>query len=200
MGRAAAPRFLLLAVAFLATAGRAVAGSGKQDLCDALAAKFQAALRSAAGRCRVDRDCAVYPTFVDCGGFTDKQSAATLVRIHKQYVDSKCGYTRIRCAAQAPQVPFCDGGQCRGKRAPCFELVSSFNQVLGAASGRCKADKDCASYPSGVVDCGGVTDRATAKKLDEIGAAHLKQPCGRVRCAHRRPAVPVCQAGSCKAR
>lgn len=174
--------------------------AAKPAECDALAAQFQKALAAAPGRCKADQDCAAYPTFIDCGGFTDRASAKKLSKIHARYTARGCGYSRVRCAKQRPQVASCDKGRCAGKTDPCYMLTEEFYGVLQAASGRCRTDADCARYPA-VVDCDGVTDKATAAKLAPLGAQFRKLRCKRARCAFRKVLPrPTCREGACKAR
>jgi len=83
---------------------------------------------------------------------------------------------------------------------PCAAFIGEFTKTLESAPGTCAANSGCACYPGGVGEasgCGGVTDAATVKTLDEIAGKYLAAGCNRtVDCAPWM-CDPKCVGGRC---
>lgn len=87
---------------------------------------------------------------------------------------------------------------CRESR--CESIRREFDGVLANASDTCVSDEGCALYPV-LVNCGGVTDAATAKRLTELHDKYRQEGCPRViACAPRIAEIPACVNGRCVGR
>lgn len=81
----------------------------------------------------------------------------------------------------------------------CAVHAAEFRRAMARATGQCSADTDCGCFDPvvGEAGCGGITDRATADRLQEIERAfHASScpwphQCGPWRCE------PVCRDGRC---
>lgn len=87
---------------------------------------------------------------------------------------------------------------CRESR--CESIRREFDGVLATASDTCVNDEGCALYPV-LVNCGGVTDAATAARLVELHEKYREMGCPRViACAPRLAEIPACVNGRCAGR
>ncbi len=87
---------------------------------------------------------------------------------------------------------------CRESR--CESARREFSRVLGEATDTCVSDEGCAIYPV-LVNCGGVTDAATAARLMELHEKYREMGCPRViACAPRIAEIPACVNGRCGGR
>ncbi len=87
---------------------------------------------------------------------------------------------------------------CRESR--CESIRREFSRVLGEATDACENDGGCALYPV-LVNCGGVTDAATAERLAELHERYRQEGCPRViACAPRLAEIPACVNGRCAGR
>ena len=87
---------------------------------------------------------------------------------------------------------------CRESR--CDSIRREFDGVLANAAGTCVSDEGCALYPV-LVNCGGVTDAATAKRLAELHERYRQEGCpGVIACAPRLAEFPACVNGRCTGR
>lgn len=78
----------------------------------------------------------------------------------------------------------------------CQRLIKQLEKVRGRG-GACKADRDCTCHP-GITDCGGVTDKRTAKRIVSIVGRYYRGNCPTYRrCALKR-CVVSCRAGACR--
>jgi hypothetical protein len=84
-----------------------------QDRCAQLAADFDAALGQATGACEKETDCGSYSAGVgkNCGGATDKASAARLATIKEEFRSLKCPHT-VHCAPRKVYGIECREGRC----------------------------------------------------------------------------------------
>lgn len=86
---------------------------------------------------------------------------------------------------------------------PCDEKLTEFDKVLTEATFECKKDKDCGCFETGLSrkpgqECGGVTDKAAAKKLDVIAKAAKKEACGTNAMCEPWTCDPICENGRCQ--
>jgi hypothetical protein len=83
--------------------------------------------------------------------------------------------------------------------SPCASIVAKYDGLV-ATGGACSTDKDCACFNGGVspkTGCGGVSDRTTATKLDQLRADYSTAKCGnRINCA-AWACDPKCTSGRC---
>jgi hypothetical protein len=80
----------------------------------------------------------------------------------------------------------------------CSAVVASYESLV-AAGGACKTDTDCACFNGGVsqkTPCGGVTDKATAAKLEASIKDYESGHCNALMCAAMM-CTPSCSAGHC---
>jgi hypothetical protein len=81
----------------------------------------------------------------------------------------------------------------------CPAIASRFRDTLAHAPGTCHVDADCGCYDPVVeeVGCGGVTDRATATRLQAIEAEFLGVGCPWPHLCAAIACTPVCHEGRC---
>jgi hypothetical protein len=82
--------------------------------------------------------------------------------------------------------------------ASCASTVAAYDGLV-AAGGACSADADCACFNGGVSTksaCGGVTDHATAAKLEKLTTDYEHGRCDALSCAATL-CSPACSAGRC---
>ena len=80
----------------------------------------------------------------------------------------------------------------------CASVVASYDGLV-ASGGACASDGDCECFQGGVSPksaCGGVTDRATAAKLETLRADYEHGACDALSCAGW-VCTPACRAGKC---
>lgn len=82
----------------------------------------------------------------------------------------------------------------------CSELAGRFARTVAGAPNRCTRNAGCASYASGISDCGGVLDKKTATELARLAAEYFKRGCGVTRRCAARVIQPTCKAGYCAER
>ena len=82
--------------------------------------------------------------------------------------------------------------------ASCATTLASYDALV-AGGGACSVDSDCECFAGGVSPksaCGGVTDRATAAKLESLRADYEHAQCDALSCAGWI-CSPKCVAGRC---
>ena len=81
----------------------------------------------------------------------------------------------------------------------CVNLAGRYDALLSGNHGNCQADTDCACF-GGLTEksqCGGLTDRATAVKLEAIRREYRDNQCNYFyRCAPWQ-CLPRCRGGRC---
>jgi hypothetical protein len=85
----------------------------------------------------------------------------------------------------------------------CDQRIADFDKTLKEASYECKKDADCGCYEAGLsrtpgYECGGVTDKAAAKKLDEITKASKKDACSNGAMCEPWTCAPICEESRCQ--
>jgi hypothetical protein len=88
----------------------------------------------------------------------------------------------------APPAPAAN--DCEAQRAAIRGLIA-------AAPRACATDADCGMYAGGPVDCGGVVDRASATRIQQLTDAFRAQQCRFAVHCGPRAAWPACQDGRC---
>ncbi|HLD45436.1 MAG TPA: hypothetical protein VJC18_08375 [bacterium] len=82
----------------------------------------------------------------------------------------------------------------------CDALNEQFANTLGQHSGHCLQDSECACFDAGgylSTPCGGVTDRYTAVKMNELIKLSIANKCGPAVACAPWLCQPVCKAGFC---
>jgi hypothetical protein len=175
----------------------------KKLSCRQLHKKYQHGVKNASLKCAANKDCVHYPDgYSTCGGIVTRavyekkmkpiyQELTRRKECRKTYPCPHLGSSRYK--------PVCHKGKCMSF---CDKLADRFATILKKAPGTCKADSDCAHYPGGLTDCGGITDKTTAQKLKTLfGEMRAKHKCILYRrCAKRVPLVPICEKGHCTGR
>lgn len=82
----------------------------------------------------------------------------------------------------------------------CADIEKRYDSVLSAATGACRADADCGCYHSvsKKSKCGGITDKKSAARLQDLSRKFIDADCeSHWECA---PWVcnPVCNHGRCR--
>jgi len=80
----------------------------------------------------------------------------------------------------------------------CASTLASYDALV-AGGGACSVDSDCECFQGGVSPksaCGGVTDRATAAKLESVRADYEHAQCDALSCAGW-VCAPKCSGGRC---
>lgn len=85
----------------------------------------------------------------------------------------------------------------------CEKHFADFDKILGTATYTCKKDADCGCFDVQVSrspgsECGGVVEKALAKKLDVISQAAKKESCATSAMCEAWTCDPVCDAGQCR--
>jgi len=83
------------------------------DRCMELSEEFEKVLAGGPGKCKKPADCAAYRAGVgqNCGGVTDKATAAKLARISDEFFAKDCDYT-VNCAPRGAFHAECLSGTC----------------------------------------------------------------------------------------
>lgn len=85
----------------------------------------------------------------------------------------------------------------------CEKHFADFDKILSTATYTCKKDADCGCFDVQVSrtpgsECGGVVEKALAKKLDVISQAAKKESCATSAMCEAWTCDPVCEAGQCR--
>ena len=83
---------------------------------------------------------------------------------------------------------------------PCVVKAAQFDVELKKNLTACKEDADCDCFPGGITrnaGCGGVRNKASAKKLHDINAEFGKMECKPVKSCAARECKPKCTDGQC---
>jgi hypothetical protein len=85
----------------------------------------------------------------------------------------------------------------------CDQAIADFDKTLQEASYECKKDADCGCFEAGLSrkpgnECGGVTDKAAAKKLADITKASKKDACSNGAMCEPWTCVPICEESRCQ--
>lgn len=85
----------------------------------------------------------------------------------------------------------------------CEKHFAEFDKLLGTATYTCKKDADCGCFDVQVSrvpgsECGGVVEKALAKKLDVIAQAAKKESCATSAMCEAWTCDPVCDSGQCR--
>jgi hypothetical protein len=85
----------------------------------------------------------------------------------------------------------------------CEKHFAEFDKLLGTATYACKKDADCGCFDVQVSrtpgsECGGVVEKALAKKLDAISQAAKKESCATSAMCEAWTCDPVCDSGQCR--
>jgi hypothetical protein len=85
----------------------------------------------------------------------------------------------------------------------CDQAIADFDKALEEASYECKKDSDCGCFEAGLSrkpgnECGGVTDKAAAKKLAQITKASKKDACSNGAMCEPWTCVPICEESRCQ--
>ena len=81
-----------------------------------------------------------------------------------------------------------------------MSIVTSYDALV-SSGGTCRTDADCECFQGGVSPqsaCGGVTDHATAAKLEKLRADYESGICNALSCAGWI-CKPACSSGHCAA-
>ncbi|HEY1957104.1 MAG TPA: hypothetical protein VGH28_15900 [Polyangiaceae bacterium] len=110
---------------------------------------------------------------------------------------ARVSFIVLACVAcrQAPRAPRADAG---ASPAACASTLASYDALV-VAGGACSVDADCECFQGGVSTksaCGGVTDRATATKLEALRAEYEHASCDALSCAASL-CRPVCVGERC---
>lgn len=84
---------------------------------------------------------------------------------------------------------------------PCVVAAAQYTNALRAGSDECNADGDCACYQGGIggaSGCGGVLNRESVAKLDEIGKRFRDMKCPHTQLCAAWACQPRCAQGHCK--
>jgi hypothetical protein len=95
----------------------------------------------------------------------------------------------------------CTTKSMRKTKTHCDVLSRLFGGLLSTRTKACQADKDCGTYPAGIVaDCGGVTLESIAIQLRRIGQAFSSSHCDfRLECKPMSIRRAFCRQGRCMA-
>lgn len=83
---------------------------------------------------------------------------------------------------------------------PCAEIIKAYTDALERASLDCKTDADCGCYSGGLgprSGCGGVVNRATLIKLQQLWLRFRDKGCRYTRQCAPRSCIPRCHQGQC---
>jgi hypothetical protein len=83
---------------------------------------------------------------------------------------------------------------------PCVVKAVNYDQAIESGSTACKTDADCGCYQGGIGDksgCGGVLNRASVKKLDDIAKEFHDMKCKITQDCAAWACRPHCEAGAC---
>ena len=85
----------------------------------------------------------------------------------------------------------------------CDKTLHDFDEALSAATYACKKDADCGCFPGQLSkipgnDCGGIVEKATAKKLDALVKDAKKNGCGTMAQCEPWTCEPICDEGRCQ--
>ncbi len=89
-------------------------------------------------------------------------------------------------------------GSSAATAPPCGSTLASYDALV-ASGGACTADADCTCFNGGVstkTPCGGVTDKATAVKLETLTTDYESGHCNGLSCA-AYTCIAACNAGRC---
>lgn len=103
-------------------------------------------------------------------------------------------------SAVAPTLNPAFDDEPRGKGESCGAILDRFTKARRAGSGTCKVDSDCATFAGGLdreAKCGGVTDKATAQKLQPIAEEWQRAGCRYEWNCAPQSFQPTCDAGVC---
>lgn len=86
----------------------------------------------------------------------------------------------------------------------CVDLGDRFREVMKQATGTCKSDADCGCFQPVVKEagCGGITDKGTTDRLNELTREFLSSANGQKACSWPHQCgpwscQPSCQQGRC---
>jgi hypothetical protein len=106
----------------------------------------------------------------------------------------------VAIACQKPPAPIASeaAAPVSSSSSSCASTVASYDALV-AAGGACASDADCLCFNGGVsqkTPCGGVTDKASAAKLDKLVGDYESGHCDSLMCA-AQICTPSCNAGKC---
>jgi hypothetical protein len=105
----------------------------------------------------------------------------------------------VACRSSAPGIATTDAATSSSSAPhPCASIVASYDALV-SAGGACATNGDCACFNGGVSPksaCGGITDHATAAKLETLRMDYEHDACDALMCA-AWTCNPKCAAGKC---
>lgn len=159
---------------------------------------------SEASDCDTNEDCGCFDQEYDegkCGVVTRKDTIRKIEKFAAEARAADCELPRpcpdFECKPHCRPRPGFTGYCTTLTR--CVELSEEFDEVLSGASRKCKTDEDCGIYRAGVgMNCGGVTDIETVRKLADIADEFFKIECQyTVNCAPRAAFHAECRSSTC---
>jgi len=178
---------------------------GAPRSCEVVLRDLRFALSSVESACERDADCLCFDQGYGphgCGLVARHDAVKKLQSLVAEAQRGRCA-PPAACPRVAACKPYCrrrgpGPGYCL-QRDRCVELSDAFEATLAKASGKCKTVADCGFYRAGVGrNCGGETDRATAKALAKIADEFFANKCRyQVNCAPRMVRPLACIGGMC---
>lgn len=134
-----------------------------------------------------------------CGQKPAAGEAAAPVESAKPAEPEKSDKPEAKPAESAPPEAAAPPKELKG----CDKTLHDFDEALSASKGDCKKDADCVCFPGQLSkipgnDCGGITDKATGKKLDALVKDAKKNGCGTMAQCEPWTCEPICEEGKCQ--